>query len=171
MRTRYLAVATMLCCLAPEAFAIDRVEVGTPDNPAYAKECGSCHVAFPPGLLPERSWRRILGSLSNHFGDNAELKGPDADAISQYLVANSADHNRSTRSRAIVASIPPGETPTRITETSYIGGIHGGLLDPAFQGVPKVRTLSECAACHPRAALGSFAVRRYVITDESFRAR
>jgi hypothetical protein len=112
-----------------------------------------------------------MASLANHFGDNAEAKAADVAQITQYLAANAADHASSKRSRAIMASIPPGESPLRISDTAYIGGIHGGLLDPAFQGVPRVKSLSECAACHPKAAEGSFAVRRYVITDESFRAR
>ena len=70
-----------------------------------------------------------------------------------------------------MASIPAGETPLRITQTPYIEGIHGGLLDPLFKGRPEAKTLSECATCHPRAVEGSFAERRYVKTDEEFRRR
>jgi hypothetical protein len=169
--TTHLAAMALAACCATATLAYERVEIGAPENATYAKECGSCHVAFVPGLLPERSWRRIMGSLSSHFGDNAEAKSADVEEITRYLAQNAADHGVNVRSRAIVASIPPGETPLRITETPYVAGIHGGLLDPAFQGVPHVKSLSECAACHPRADRGSFAVRRYVITDEAFRPK
>ena len=27
------------------------------DNPAYHAECASCHIAYPPQLLPKESWR------------------------------------------------------------------------------------------------------------------
>ena len=48
-------------------------------NPVYKEECGSCHMAYPPGLLPARSWTKVMSGLDNHFGDNAEL---DAASIS-----------------------------------------------------------------------------------------
>jgi len=47
--------------------------------------------------------------------------------------------------------------------------LHGGLLDPAFKGRPVVKTLAECAACHPQAPRGSFTQRIYIISDEVFR--
>ena len=162
------AALTLAALLAFPASA-QRGDVGPVTDPLYAKECGSCHLAFSPGLLPERSWKRVMATLANHFGDNAEIKGPDRDRITGYLVANSADQGASWRSRAIMQSIPASETPVRITKTPHIDGIHGGLLDPVFKGRPQVKSLAECAACHPKAAAGSFGERRYIITDEAFR--
>ncbi len=49
------------------------------DNPLYAAECGGCHFAYQPGLLPEASWRKMMGSLADHFGENAELEARDAE--------------------------------------------------------------------------------------------
>jgi hypothetical protein len=28
--------------------------------PKYRQECAACHIAYPPGMLPADSWRRIL---------------------------------------------------------------------------------------------------------------
>ena len=53
-------------------------EVAPVSDALYAQECGSCHMAYPPGLLPGRSWQRLMGNLADHFGDNAELPGEDA---------------------------------------------------------------------------------------------
>jgi hypothetical protein len=171
MKTAHAAVlALTLAALAAGVPArAQRGDVGPVTDELYLKECGGCHMAYSPGLLPERSWRRIMSGLTNHFGDNAELKAPERDRILAYLTRNAADLGASWRSRAILASIPAGETPTRITKTPHIDGIHGGLLDPIFKGRPQVKSLAECAACHPKAPQGSFGERRYIITDEVFR--
>jgi hypothetical protein len=39
----------------------------------FRAECGSCHLAYPPGLLPAASWQRIMIRLEGHFGDDASL--------------------------------------------------------------------------------------------------
>ncbi|MDD3343356.1 MAG: cytochrome b/b6 domain-containing protein, partial [Sulfurospirillaceae bacterium] len=42
-------------------------------QPAFFKECISCHTLYPPFLLPERSWVAMMQTLDNHFGDDASL--------------------------------------------------------------------------------------------------
>ena len=34
------------------------------------EECGSCHLAFAPAMLPAQSWARMMSELKNHFGDD-----------------------------------------------------------------------------------------------------
>jgi len=58
---------------------------------AWAEECGACHVAYPPQLLPAASWTRIMDGLADHFGENAELPADTANRIRAYLVAHAAD--------------------------------------------------------------------------------
>ena len=41
-----------------------------------AKECGACHMVFPPQLLPARSWQKLMADLSSHFGEDASLADP-----------------------------------------------------------------------------------------------
>ena len=146
-----------------------RLDVGRNTNPTYEKECGSCHFAYQPGWLPERSWRRMMGSLASHFGDNAVISQANHDAVLAYLTAGAADRVSNTRSREIMQAIKPGETPQSITKVLYVGGIHGGFLDPAFKGKPEVKTLAQCPTCHKQADRGWFAPVTYTITDESFR--
>ncbi|RME83879.1 MAG: hypothetical protein D6771_05205 [Zetaproteobacteria bacterium] len=45
----------------------------------YQEACGECHFAYFPGLLPARSWKRLMEpkNLENHFGENAELDEED----------------------------------------------------------------------------------------------
>jgi hypothetical protein len=164
------AAAIVLASCAVTAFAAElRYDVGPNDSPAYEKECGSCHFPYQPGWLPERSWRRLMGSLSNHFGDSAEVSATSRDTITAYLTSRAADHSQNTRSREIMAAIKPGETPVSVTKVLYVGGIHGGFLDPTFKGKPEAKTLAQCPLCHQKAHRGWFAAVTYTITDESFR--
>ena len=43
------------------------------NNPTYKEECGACHFAYQPELLPSGSWEKILAGHENHFGEGIEL--------------------------------------------------------------------------------------------------
>lgn len=118
----------------------------------YTKECGSCHVAFPPQLLPARSWDALLGNLADHFGDNAELPDPTRAELAQYLSTNAGD----TRGSRAAARIPSGQTPLRITELSWFVGKHDEVPAAWVTGNPDVRSYANCAACHTGAAQGRY---------------
>jgi hypothetical protein len=108
----------------------------------YRKECGSCHLAFPPRLLPADGWRRNLGGLARHFGQNAELDPATRLILEGYLVAAAGEPDRG------------GGDPARITETAWFRDEH----EKAARAVsrPSIRTLANCAACHPGAEAGDF---------------
>lgn len=69
------------------------------ENPQYLEECGSCHFAYQPGLLPARSWTKVMAGLENHFGENAELPPEDVKSLTDYLLKNAADHASYKRSK------------------------------------------------------------------------
>src|SRR3989338_5030255 len=50
-------------------------EVKPVTNQQYQDECKECHFAYQPGLLPAKSWEKLLttDALRDHFGDNAEM--------------------------------------------------------------------------------------------------
>ncbi|TAJ96488.1 MAG: hypothetical protein EPO39_20180 [Candidatus Manganitrophaceae bacterium] len=125
-------------------------------NDLYTKECGACHLAYPPGLLPARSWKKLMGGLSDHFGDNAELAPEDQRAVTDFLVKNAADRSGQKRSAKVVRSLKDGEAPLRITEVPYIVRKHHEIPSRLIQGNPQVKSLSRCNACHTRAEAGSF---------------
>ena len=126
------------------------------DNTLYTESCGSCHFAYQPGLLPARSWDRMLKGLSDHFGENAELPADEQAKLRDYLMANAADTSNAKRSRRIAESIAPDEAPLRITETAYFKRQHHELSARRVKDNPDVRSFSNCAACHTRAAEGSY---------------
>ena len=131
-------------------------DVARVDNAQYVKECGGCHFAYQPGLLPERSWRKVMTQLKDHFGDNAELPAPTYDQVLAYLLANSAEHGNYRRSEKILHSIAAKDVPDRITDTPYIRHQHNELPVKLVKGNDKVGSLSNCAACHTKADQGSF---------------
>jgi hypothetical protein len=132
------------------------LDVAPVDNAMYAEECGSCHFAYQPGLLPARSWQKMMAELDDHFGENAELDSSPQMALTDYLMNNAAEHSSYKRSRKILSSIASGETPLRITETRYFKRKHHELSRPMVQGNPKVGSFSACAACHVNADKGSY---------------
>jgi cytochrome c553 len=127
------------------------------DNALYKSECGSCHFAYQAGFLPARSWKQLMGGLADHFGDNAELGAADRQAIEEYLVANAADNVDGRRSGKFMSSMG-NSTPLRITEVRYFQGKHNEVPARVLKH-EKIGSLSNCAACHTRADLGSYAER------------
>jgi len=125
-------------------------------NPVYKEECGSCHMAYPPGLLPTRSWTKIMANLENHFGDNAELDSQTHQSISQLLQKYSSDQSDYRRSQKFNHSIKTGDVPVRISKVPYFIRKHDEIPDRLVTGNPKVKSFSQCNACHSKAEQGSF---------------
>lgn len=125
-------------------------------NPVYREECGSCHMAYPAGLLPARSWDKLMAGLDDHFGDNAELLADTHKVISNYLSANSADHQSSRLSRKFFYSIDKNSTPLRITDLAYFQHKHDEIPARMVVGNKKVNSFSHCNSCHTGAEKGSF---------------
>jgi len=135
-------------------------------NKPWQAECGACHLSYHPGLLPARSWQAVMAGLERHFGENAALDAPTRDAITGFLVANAADRNDSRRSAKIVASIAPGATPVRITETRYFQAKHDDIGAGIWKR-PAIGGAANCAACHRAAEQGDFSERSVAIPRQT----
>lgn len=138
-------------------------DVAAVHNPRYVAECGSCHMAYPPGLLPARAWVTMMSGLQDHFGDNAELDQTTTATLARYLVENSADSSDYRRSRRIMRSLPVNTIPLRISDLPYIRHEHDEIPARMITANPNVRSLSNCNACHMRAEQGSFREREISI--------
>ncbi|MBF0294352.1 MAG: diheme cytochrome c [Magnetococcales bacterium] len=125
-------------------------------DPLYVAECGSCHFAYPPGLLPARSWEQMMNGLERHFGENAEVSGATGKALQSYLAANAADRAGEGKARKFLASVRPGELPERITTTRYFVNKHREIPRHFWEKNPALGSLSRCEGCHVRADQGSF---------------
>lgn len=127
-------------------------------NDLYKEECGSCHFAYPPGLLPSASWEKVMAGLEDHFGDNAELLPDTHKTLLAYLSENSAVTSGPRRESRIARSAA-AKAPLRITEVPYIRREHDEIPNRMIKANAKVGSLSNCNACHTRAEAGSFRER------------
>lgn len=127
-----------------------------PAGKAYLEECGGCHTAFAPGLLPVRSWHKMMNELGNHFGEDASLDEPHYFAILKELETLAADGNYADlRMRRINAAIPPNAQPQRISDSAYFRNLHDEVPEAVWRR-RRVATPSNCVACHVRANEGSY---------------
>lgn len=114
----------------------------SPERTAWLTECGSCHLAYPPALLPARSWKALLAGLDDHFGQNAELAAATRATLLAWATANAG--------RDV-----PGPTPLRITTLRWWRGEHDEL-SPSVYRRQAVGSPANCGACHPGANEGAF---------------
>jgi hypothetical protein len=133
--------------LTASAWSDDR-NPPTPLLPKYQQECASCHLAFPPGLLPAASWQRLMDGLPRHFGTDASLDAATTRELAAWLAANAASGRQLRRDPA-----PPPQD--RITRTGWFLHEHGEIAAAVWQR-PAVGRASNCAACHTGAAQGRF---------------
>jgi hypothetical protein len=156
-----LATALGACIAATQITAADedhkaKAGLAPVKDELYRAECGACHFAFPPGLLPARSWEKLMENLHDHFGESAELTPEDYDRVLNYLRSEAADTSDYARSRRAASMIAAGETPLRITETRYFQRLHEEVPKRVFKDNPKLKTISQCKACHTRADQNSY---------------
>ncbi len=163
---KIIALLISVTLLAPTAFAAESTSewlvsfermkgVKPVTDKKYAKECGECHVAYQPGLLPSASWEKLLNAtaLKNHFGDNAEMDAATLEHLLEYATDNAAEKSWYKRSRKIANN---NNAPLRITELRYIKRVHEEIPAKMIKENKDVKSLSMCNACHTQAAKGVF---------------
>ena len=137
------AAATLVACAT--ALADSRAGLPADAPPAYLQECASCHVAYPPGLLPAVSWQRLMSQLERHYGSDASLDAATTRQLAEWLQAHAARGGRR-------ATPPPEE---RITRSAWFQREHR-KLDAAVWALPSVKSPANCGACHTQAERGRF---------------
>jgi hypothetical protein len=143
---RLLACAAGLSLMGAHA---DNLPMPRQALPKYAQECAACHMAYPPGLLPAASWRRIMGSLERHFGSDASLDEASVREIGGWLQANAATHGRA------LADGPDGPAQDRITRAAWFVRKHREIAAEVWRR-PGVKSPANCLACHGGAERGDF---------------
>jgi hypothetical protein len=132
--------------MAHEAMAGGRL--ATPPNATWKAECATCHIAYPPQLLPALAWRRMMAQLDRHFGTDASVEAAAAAEIGAYLERHAASGKRA---RGVPESL-------RITETAWFVREHDEVPRSTWQH-PAVKSAANCAACHTAAEQGDFRER------------
>jgi hypothetical protein len=140
-----IAATAFVLIFSAGAARADRVRMPAAPLNAYRQECASCHMAYPPGLLPAESWRRIIGSLSKHYGTDASLDAETAHEIEQWLSANGATFKR----------VREAPSENRITGSAWFGRKHREIPAEVWRRA-SVRGPANCNACHAGAEQGRF---------------
>ena len=135
-------------------------------NAGFQSECGACHIAYPPALLPARSWEKLMAGLADHFGEDASLDADSAREITEYLVRESGDRGGSRKGRKAANSIPASDSPLRITDTQWFRHEHDEIA-PAVWRRAAIRSAANCGACHKGAAEGDYSERRVAIPRDT----
>lgn len=113
--------------------------------PKYQQECAACHLAYPPGMLPAASWKRVMANLPKHYGTDASLDPATVKELSTWLGANAGTYKR-------VSEEPPQD---RITTSSWFERKHREVAPQVWKRAA-IGSRANCAACHTRADKGDF---------------
>ena len=170
---KMLLMAALAASLAAVA-ADDRFDKkGSPESmmgfmpardPLYLKECGSCHFGYFPGLLPARSWIRVLDRMDNHFGESVRLEPATRAKVQAYLTSNAADVSPYEGSKTFMERIPSTATPYRLSSVPLFREMHTVIHEViSTKTKVKVRTVTNCNACHKKADEGSFGLSELYI--------
>ncbi len=126
----------------------DRLPLPTDTPASYRTECASCHLPFSPSLLSGPDWKRVMGNLERHYGDNAGLDTATRSEIEAYLLRHAGAGNR-----VVGAGDPP-----RMTATDGFRREHRNVRATLWRD-PRVKSAANCAACHTGAEQGRFSER------------
>ena len=116
---------------------------------AWQQECASCHMAYPPSMLPRASWQKMMTGLDQHFGEDASLDPATQADILKFLEANAADMGR------WVMRADKNTAPRRITETRWFVRKHDEVPRATWSR-KSIGSAANCVACHRQAEQGNF---------------
>ena len=141
----YIAVAICLFCTFSMSFDIQSL-----NDKRLEAYCKKCHIVYPAGLMPSRSWKKLFSdeSLSSHFGESVSLSDDVKKDFLAYYLKYASDISDNKLARKINKSINPSSTPLRISKIPYIEDKHKDLTKEMVILNPKVESFSYCKSCH-----------------------
>ena len=137
--------AAWLCSTLPFAYADGGTTMPRQIPAAYQQECAACHLAYPPGMLPASSWKRMMSGLDKHYGTDASLDAATVQQLSNWLQSHAGTYKR-------VAEEPPQD---RISKSTWFERKHRAIAQKVW-ALASVKSASNCAACHTGANKGMF---------------
>ncbi|WP_286297654.1 diheme cytochrome c [Polynucleobacter sp. TUM22923] len=150
MRSPYSISFYLLFC-ASSAFAA-KMPIPADAPASYETECASCHMAYPPGLLSDKSWKNVMSGLSKHFATDASVDAKSQAEITSWLVKNATTRQKYSETAP----------ENRITKTSWFIRKHDELRPDVWKRAG-IKSPANCGACHIDAANGIFSESNIMI--------
>jgi len=105
--------------------------------------CGDCHMAFPPQTLPKAVWKKMIGDLANHFGEDASIEPGQIKTVLDYHVKNASDVSNVRAAKKWRAK----GSFARIIDAPRFKKKHGNCPAGVWAH-KKVNSKANCLACH-----------------------
>ncbi|MGC9351388.1 MAG: cytochrome b/b6 domain-containing protein, partial [Sulfurovum sp.] len=118
-------------------------------HPVFYEKCGDCHKIYPPYLLPEKSWKRVMKGLGNHFGEEiteANITASQQASILAFLKENAAESSKREAAVKVIDSLEKWY-PKAVTKTPYWRETHQDIPRSVFKQ-EGIEDKSNCIACH-----------------------
>lgn len=119
---------------------------------SYEAECASCHIAYPPALLSQQSWKNVMSGLSKHFGTDASLDPKAQTELTNWLVKNATTRQKYSETAP----------DNRITKTAWFIRKHDEVRSDVWKQA-SIKSPANCGACHIDAANGNFSEKNIKI--------
>ena len=162
-----LAIGAVVLAAGVPLAALDRLPpAGVPALPVhevFRTECADCHQVYHPSLLPAASWRGMMRTLDDHFGEDASLDEETARSIESHLATYASeawDTEAANRFRTVSA-----EAPWQISATPDWVRTHQGISNDVLAR-KGIGGKGNCAACHRDADTGRYDDRMITIPKE-----
>jgi len=149
-----IIIAFSLACFGDNDKSNETETLPIVSNKTYSDNCGACHFLYQPGLLPYKSWEKIIDTPGGHAGGELTINNSLKNEIKKFMLNNSAEKSTWKKSRKIADSIN-NDTPVRISEIPYIKRKHWGVRDKIFKR-EAIGSRGNCIACHRSAANGVY---------------
>ena len=137
-------IANLLLFVASPTFA-GKMAMPADAPASYEAECASCHMAYPPALLSQQSWKNVMSGLSKHFGTDASLDPKTQTELTNWLVKNATTRQKYSETAP----------ENRITKTSWFIRKHDEVRADVWKRA-SIKSPANCGACHIDAAKGIF---------------
>lgn len=154
MKMTYKSFSIMLASILVTKLALaDNNQALVKTLPAAVKsECTACHIAYPANKMAAKDWGTVLRTLDKHYGTDASVTAQDLVVIQQYFAVTG-----STAEKHVSQTQPP-----RFTTTTWFQREHRVVPREVWAN-SKVKSNTNCTACHTQAEKGSFAEREIVV--------
>lgn len=137
-------ITTLLLLGSSSAFA-GKMAMPADAPASYEAECASCHMAYPPALLSQQSWKNVMSGLSKHFGTDASTDPKTQTELTNWLVKNATTRQKYSETAP----------ENRITKTSWFIRKHDEVRADVWKRA-SIKSPANCGACHIDAAKGIF---------------